>query len=142
MSDQPQELLEREGAGGLPDFLGIEVVGVQPGRATARMEVRPHLLSTFGRLHGGVTAALVDHALGASVLRLIPAGHWPATLEFKLNYLASIEGGMVEASAEVLTATRRTAVVRIDVSNDGRLVAAGQGTVMIVEPRQDNGGGQ
>lgn len=135
MASQPEDLVDRETSGGLPSFLGMEVVEVEPGRARARLEVRPHLLSSFGNLHGGVTAGLVDHVLGAAVLGLIPPGHWPATLEFKLNYLASIQDGVVEATAEVLTSTRRTAVVRIDVRNGDRLAAAGQGTVMIVSPR-------
>ena len=86
-----------------------------------------------------MTAALVDHAVGAAVLRLVPPGHRPATLEFKLNYLASIHDGTVEASAEVLTGTRRTAVVRVDVTNGHRLAAAGQGTVMFIEPRSADG---
>ena len=37
--------------------------------------------------------------------------------------------------AEVVSITRRTAVVRIDVSNLDRLVAIGQGTVLITRPR-------
>ena len=37
--------------------------------------------------------------------------------------------------AEVVSLTRRTAVVRIDVSNLDRLVAIGQGTVLITRPR-------
>ena len=31
--------------------------------------------------------------------------------------------------------TRRTAVVRIDVTNDGRLVAVAQGTCLLQEPK-------
>jgi uncharacterized protein (TIGR00369 family) len=131
-----RRLLADETGGGLPGFLGMELVDVEPGKATTRIAVVPHLLSSFGNLHGGVTAALVDHALGASVLGLVEPGHWPATLEFKLNYMASVQSGLLEARAEVIASTRRTAVVRVDVVNDGRLAAAGQGTVMIMPPRE------
>jgi uncharacterized protein (TIGR00369 family) len=131
-----QRLAHEAAPGGLPGFLGIELVHIEPGKATGRIDVGKHLLSSFGNLHGGVTAALVDHMLGAAVLGLVEAGHWPATLEFKLNYLASIQNGPLEATAEVVASTRRTAVVRVDVTNRGRLVAVGQGTVMIVEPRR------
>jgi uncharacterized protein (TIGR00369 family) len=129
------ELPAGESGGGLPAFLGLELVDLGPGKATGRINVGGHLLSSFGNLHGGVTAALVDHVLGASVLGLVEPGHWPATLEFKLNYLAPVQSGVLEARAEVVASTRRTAVVRVEVLNEGRLAAAGQGTVMILEPR-------
>jgi uncharacterized protein (TIGR00369 family) len=134
-----QRLAHEAAPGGLPQFLGIELVHIEAGRATGRIDVGKELLSSFGNLHGGVTAALVDHVLGAAVLGLVEAGHWPATLEFKLNYLASIQNGLLEATAEVVASTRRTAVVRVDVTNRDRLVAVGQGTVMIVAPRPPSG---
>ncbi|MEZ5298160.1 MAG: hypothetical protein R2697_18400 [Ilumatobacteraceae bacterium] len=40
--------------------------------------------------------------------------------------------------AEVVSLTRRTAVVRIDVSNLDRLVAFGQRTVLITQPRSQD----
>lgn len=86
-------------------------------------------------MHGGVASALVDHVLGAVVYPLIPQGAWAATTEFKLNLLAAVSTGTVTAVAEVMSLTRRTAVVRIDVSNDDRLVAIAQGTVLITQPR-------
>jgi uncharacterized protein (TIGR00369 family) len=82
-----------------------------------------------------VVSALVDHVLGAVVYPLIPRGAWAATTEFKLNLLLAISAGQVTAVAEVVSLTRRTAVVRIDVSNLDRLVAIGQGTVLITQPR-------
>lgn len=133
--DDCRRMVARESGGGLPRFLGLEVVEAGAGKVTARIEVGEHLLSSFGNLHGGVTATLVDHVLGAAVLGQLEPGQWPATLEFKLNYLASVQSGLLEATAEVVASTRRTAVVRVEVTNKGRLAAAGQGTVMIVDPR-------
>jgi uncharacterized protein (TIGR00369 family) len=120
---------------GLPDFLGIKTTAVGPGTMTATLEVRPDLLNPFGTAHGGVLAALVDHVLGAVLYPLIPRGAWAATTEFKLNLLAPARGGVLEATSNVLALTKRTAVVRIDVVNDGRLVGLAQGTVTISPPR-------
>lgn len=120
---------------GLPGFLGIRADEIGPGRLVCSLDARAELLNPFGSLHGGVVSALVDHVLGAVVYPLIPRGAWAATTEFKLNLLAAISAGQVTAVAEVVSLTRRTAVVRIDVGNVGRLAAIGQGTVLITQPR-------
>jgi len=136
-------LVNHDGQGGLPGFLGVRAVEVGPGRLVCALDARAELLNPFGSMHGGVVSALVDHVLGAVVYPLIERGAWAATTEFKLNLLAAVRDGEVIAEASVVSLTRRTAVVRIDVSNGGRLVAIGQGTVLITSPRagdQDGGG--
>jgi uncharacterized protein (TIGR00369 family) len=124
-----------EAAGGLAAFLAIEHVAVGPGSLHARVAVRDDLLTPFRNLHGGVLAALCDHVLGSVLYPVIPRGAWAATTEFKINYLAAVTAGDLDARAEIISLTKRTAVVRIDVENDDRLVCAAQGTVLIVAPR-------
>jgi uncharacterized protein (TIGR00369 family) len=120
---------------GIPEYLDIRVTAVGPGTMTAVLEVRPELLNPFGSAHGGTLAALVDHVLGAVLYPLIPRGAWAATTELKLNFLAPIREGVLLARSEVISLTKRTAVVRIDATNSDRLVGAAQGTVTISEPR-------
>jgi uncharacterized protein (TIGR00369 family) len=120
---------------GIPEYLDIRVIDVGPGTMTAELEVRPELLNPFGSAHGGTLAALVDHVLGAVLYPLIPRGAWAATTELKLNFLAPIREGVLQARAEIISLTKRTAVVRIDAMNGDRLVGAAQGTVTISEPR-------
>jgi acyl-coenzyme A thioesterase PaaI-like protein len=52
-----------------------------------------------------------------------------------LNYLAPVSAGVLEATAVIVSMTRRTAVVRVEVVNDGRAVCLAQGTVLIVAPQ-------
>ncbi len=124
---------------GIPEYLDINVTDVGPGTMTAQLEVRPELLNPFGSAHGGVLAALVDHVLGAVLYPLIPRGAWAATTELKLNFLAPIRDGILQVRSEVISLTKRTAVVRVDATNNDRLVGAAQGTVTISEPRQSHG---
>jgi 1,4-dihydroxy-2-naphthoyl-CoA hydrolase len=123
--------------GGIPDYLGIRVTDVGPGTMSAELAVRSELLNPFGSAHGGTLAALVDHVLGAVLYPIIPRGAWAATTELKLNFLAPVRDGILVARSEVISLTKRTAVVRIDVANGDRLVGAAQGTVTISEPRVD-----
>ncbi|HMC51533.1 MAG TPA: PaaI family thioesterase [Acidimicrobiales bacterium] len=119
-------------AAGLPGFLGAELTEFGPGRLVARMDVRDDLLTPFGNIHGGVMAALVDHVLGCVLYPLMERGQWAATTEFKLNYLAPVSGGLLVAESTVLAMTKRTAVVRVEVTNGDRLACVAQGTLLVV----------
>jgi uncharacterized protein (TIGR00369 family) len=123
------------GAGALAAFLDIEHVAIGPGTLHARVAVRDELLTPFRNLHGGVIAALCDHVLGTVLYPVIPRGAWAATTEFKVNYLGAVTEGDLDAHAEIVSLSKRTAVVRIDVRNGERLVGAAQGTVTVVLPK-------
>ena len=121
-------------ATGLPAYLGIRIVEMAPGRLVAAMDVREELLTPFGALHGGVMAGLVDHALGCVLYPLMERGQWAATTEFKLNYLAPVRAGTVVAESTVVALGRRTAVVRVEVTNGDQLACVAQGTLLVSDP--------
>jgi uncharacterized protein (TIGR00369 family) len=120
--------------GGLPGYLGIRFESLTAGRLVATMTVRDELLTPLGAMHGGVMAGFVDHTLGCVLYPLMKRGQWAATTEFKLNYLRAIKSGTLTAEATVLTMGRRSAVVRVDVSNDGKLACVAQGTLLVSDP--------
>src|SRR4029450_9801207 len=98
---------------GLAAWLGMRLVSVEPGVAVLEVDGRPDLVHQFGGTTRGVVAALVDQALGSAVFPLVPLGTWPATLEFKLNYLAAAREGTIRATATVVTLPQRTGGVRV-----------------------------
>lgn len=120
---------------GLPEYLGLMVEDLGPGRMSCTLEARSDLLNPFGSLHGGVISAMVDHLLGSVCYPVVEIGSWVATTEFKLNLVAPVRGGLVTATAEILAMSKRTGVVQITVENNFAIVAAAQGTVTIMAPR-------
>jgi uncharacterized protein (TIGR00369 family) len=120
--------------GGLPKYLGISLDLFEPGRLVASMEVREDLVTVMGAVHGGVMAGFVDHVLGCVLYPLMRRGQWAATTEFKLNYLAAVKTGKLVGESTVLSMGRRSAVVRVDVTNEARLVCIAQGTLLISDP--------
>jgi uncharacterized protein (TIGR00369 family) len=120
---------------GLPAYLGVRTVEMGPARMVAELDVRDELLNPFGVAHGGVIAGLVDHVLGSVLYPVIERGQWAATTEFKLNLLGAVRGGTLRAEAAIISMTKRTAVVQIEVTNDGSLAGLAQGTVLIPEKR-------
>jgi uncharacterized protein (TIGR00369 family) len=134
--------MQKMPGGGLPDWLGIRFTEFEAGRLVAEMPVRAELLTPFGNLHGGVMAALVDHVLGCVLYPLMRRGAWAATTEFKLNYLAPVKSGTLRAESAVVALTRTTAVVRVEVVNDGRAACIAQGTLLVREPKPKGAGEQ
>lgn len=127
--------LGQAAAGGLPGYLGIELVAFEPGRLRCRATVTEELLTPFGNAHGGVLAAIVDHITGVVVYPLMKPGQWAATTEVKLNYIAPVQTGVLETDSTVLAMTNRSAVVRGEIFYQGKLACAAQGTLTIVDPK-------
>ena len=123
-----------ETVSGLPAYLGVRFVEMTPGRLVATMDVRAELLTPFGTLHGGVMAGFVDHVLGCVLYPLMQRGQWAATTEFKLNYLAPVKGGTLTAESTVVSLTRRTGVIRVEVTNGDQLACVAQGTLLVSDP--------
>jgi uncharacterized protein (TIGR00369 family) len=120
---------------GVPEYLGMRFTEIGPGFLVCELELRPELLNPVGVAHGAVVASMVDHVLGSAVAPLMPAGYWPATLEFKINYLAPAREGTISTRAEVRSMSTRTAVVAVDCTNAGRIIATALGTIAITAPR-------
>ena len=121
-----------EKAEGLPGYLGIRLTETWPGGMRAELAVREELLTPFKNLHGGVLAALCDHVLGTVCYPVMPKGAWAATTEFKLNYLAPVTTGTLAAVAQIVSLTKRTAVVRIEVWSGPELAAVGVSTSLLL----------
>jgi uncharacterized protein (TIGR00369 family) len=145
MTERPQLELQNEkfarnvvgarGDRGVNAYLGIVVSEMDAGRCVASFDVTDELVTPIGNMHGGCLSVLVDHLLGVIMYPVMPPGYWAATTEFKINLLAPVSKGTCTATAEVISMSRRLAIVRVDVQNEGRLVAAAQGTCTIVAPK-------
>ena len=121
---------------GIDGFLGLKITDVQPGTLVCEMSVTDQLITMMGNMHGGCLSAMCDHVLGTVMYPVMPEGYWAATTEFKINLLAPVTAGVCVATADIVSMTRRLAVVRISVENEGRLAAVAQGTCTIVAPKK------
>ncbi len=141
-----EKVLGKRGRKGIDAYLGIVATEFSAGRLVAGFEVTDEVLTMIGNLHGGCISALVDHVLGVVMYPVMAPGSWAATTEFKINLLAPVTSGRVEATAQIVSMSKRLAVIRIEVENivagqgdsgaRRRLVAVAQGTSTIVAPRE------
>lgn len=116
------------------ELLQVHPISGGSGRAEFQMTVRDQHLRTLGLLHGGVTATLLDTAMGYAAVTTAPEGHYVVTVQLNINYIRPARHGeTLRATGEIVHTGRQTAVARGEIrTSDGQLVAAGSGTFMYV----------
>lgn len=118
-----------------PRLLGIREELRERGRAVVSMEVDPGVhMNAMGVVHGGAIASLVDSAAGRAVASMVGGNARMATVELKVNYLMPSSGGTIRAEGRVVHMGTRIAVVEVDVSQDGSLIAKALATYYVMGP--------
>lgn len=115
--------------------LGAKLEKVEAGTVSIRLPFRDDLTQQNGFLHAGALTAVADSACGYAALSLMPASADVLSIEFKINMLSPATGDVV-ARGEVIRAGRKIMVCRADVYAGEKLVAAMQGTMMVVTDRE------
>jgi uncharacterized protein (TIGR00369 family) len=95
------------------------------GRGYARflLPFRPELANSIGLLQGGMIAALADETVAYALYSLVPAGETINTVEMKINFLAAVKEGEVEAVARITKRGRTISLGEVEVRQEERLVA-------------------
>jgi acyl-CoA thioesterase len=121
--------------GPLAEMLHIKNEGAEGGRATYRLEVVPDLLNPHGILHGGAVYTMVDYSMGGATMAVLLAGEICATIEIKISYLASVRGGTLTCSTDVIKQGRKVVFLESKVTDTGgKLVAAATGSFAVIRP--------
>lgn len=128
----PPELSDRHVP--LLEHLSIRPISAGEGRAEFEMTVAEPHLRTLGLLHGGVTATLLDTAMGFAAVTVAPEGHHPVTIQINVNFVRAIQQGeTVRATGEVRHRGRQTAVTFGELhTSEGKLAATATATFMFV----------
>ena len=117
--------------------LGIRSDSYTADKVVLSMDWAPSLCTAGGLLHGGVIMALADSAGAACALLNLPDGaSGTATIESKTNFVGSIKGGRVAATATILHRGGTTVVVETAVRDEsGKLVAKVIQTQLVLRAR-------
>mgnify|MGYP000885597427 FL=1 len=114
--------------------LGIKLQEIGDTHAVMTVTVADLHRNYFGGAHGGLLATLVDTA--AFFPRpLLPSGVVCTTTNLQVTYIRpAAVGEILSARSELLHLGRRTASVRVEVTNqEGRLVAHGTVGLLVLE---------
>ncbi|ETN89703.1 hydroxyphenylacetyl-CoA thioesterase PaaI [Thermus sp. NMX2.A1] len=106
--------------------LGLQIQHLAPGEAVVAGVVGEAHLNLHGTVHGGFLYALADSAFALASNSRGPA----VALSCRMDYFRPLSAGArVEARAQEVNLSRRTATYRVEVVSEGKLVALFTGTV-------------
>ena len=119
----------------LEEFLGFSIEHDEKS-AAASLTLDERHMNPNAVAHGAVAFTLMDTAMGAAVMSVIPDDCHCATIEFHTRFHRGAAEGELAAEATVLTAGRR--VVHLEArttDGDGRLVASATASFAVIQPR-------
>ena len=112
--ERVKQSFERQG---MLRALGVELVRVQVGLVELRLPYSDAVTQQQGGYHGGAMGALADVAAGYAGLTVAPPDSEVTTVEYKINFLASFQGGHLHAIGKVVRAGKRIIVTTAEVSH-------------------------
>ena len=113
--------------------LGLHVARVYRDGLTMELAVTEDLKNALGTLHGGVTATLMDAAVGVAVIGHFGGRRMATTVDMKVNYLRPVKEGTVRARSRFVKIGKTLAVCSCDVKDThGHLIATGLVTYMLL----------
>ncbi len=123
---------------GMMQHLGARLLQVEPGLCVIALPYSDKVTQQQDGFHGGAMGALADIAGGYAGLTQAPQGMEVTTVEYKINFLATLQGGELRATGRVVKAGRRIIVTSAQVTHldaDGKETACAvmQQTLMVVQ---------
>ena len=100
---------------GMMTHLGVRLLSASEGQVALALTYSDKLTQQQGGFHGGAIGALADIAGGYAALTVAPEGMEVVTVEYKINFLNSLQGGEIRAMGKVLKAGRRVIVSSAEV---------------------------
>ena len=133
------EYFNKDGAGCLPDYLGMVVTEIGAGEVKAEIVITAHHLAGLtGFLHVGSIITLADTACGVGCFAHLPEGAGSfTTVELKSNFLAAVREGTLECIAHAAHIGKSTQVWDATVihKESGRKLALFRCTHLIMYPK-------
>jgi uncharacterized protein (TIGR00369 family) len=111
--------------------LGIRHEDLADGSVRLTLETGPEHHNEIGIVHGGLTALLLDGAMGRAAGRTLAPGQRTATVQISIQFLAQAEG-TIAAVGRVVRRGRTLAFLESECTRaDGKVVARAHGTWVI-----------
>ena len=100
---------------GMMNHLGVRLLSASAGQVELSVPYSDKVTQQQGGFHGGAIGALADIAGGYAALTVAPEGMEVTTVEYKINFLSSFQGGEIRAIGRVTKAGKRIIVTTAEV---------------------------
>ncbi|MBZ9777325.1 hotdog fold thioesterase [Psychroflexus sp. CAK8W] len=120
----PQKMLSQDP---FSSWLGIEILEVSLGKCKVGLKVRPEMLNSMQKAHGGITYALADTAFGFAANT---HGKYAVSIETSINHIEALEeGDYITAESSVEVTKNKLGFHVVEVKKEDQLVALFKGVV-------------
>lgn len=138
------DLIRQWTGGGLPAppfsrVVGFGISAAEEGEVTFTCEPTTMHYNPMGSAHGGLAFSLIDSATGVAVASTLPPVHMFTTINTTVEFYrpVTVETGEVSCTGKVVRRGRRIAIADgLLTDGEGREIARGQSTCMIIDLRQ------
>jgi len=108
-------------------WLGIEILSVAIGKVKLGMTIKPEMLNSMGKAHGGITYALADTAFGFTSNT---HGKYAVSIETSINHIEALEeGDYITAECTLDKTKTKVGFNIVEVKRGEELVALFKGVV-------------
>jgi len=109
---------------------------VTEGLCEMTIPLSPLLDNPLGILHGGITATLIDSAMGTLANMMLPKDQSAVTTQLNIHYLSVGKGDYIKCAARIDHKGAKTMVLSADViRSDGKKIAQATGSFFIVSKK-------
>ena len=113
----------------------MKLIDLKYGESFVEVDLKRKHLQSYGMVHGGVYAALIDGTGFFAVFSQVEGNNSAATIEMKINYLSSIRSGKLSAHGRCINLGKSIGLAEVAIKNEeGTLLAHGTVTVMVKPP--------
>jgi len=120
---------------GVMTLLGARLESVDEGHVAFACETRADFSNPMGMLHGGISATMLDSAMGCAVMSALPAGVGYITVDLAVTYLRPVplDGVTVRAEGRTIHVGNRIATASGTLSDPaGRVLATATTTCLVL----------
>lgn len=118
----PQEAQER--VVGFAAYCGFELIRCGQDGVEARIQVQPHHLNFYGKVHGGLISTIMDATAGLTASFASAVQRPAVTRSADIHYFLPVTGSVVLAHGHLLRAGKTMALVYVDVMDEAGTVCA------------------
>ncbi|MFD2681116.1 PaaI family thioesterase [Bacillus seohaeanensis] len=112
---------------------------MRDGKLEVTMPITPVIYNSLGIVHGGVTATLIDSAMGTLANIVLPDEYGAVTTNLTIHYLAPGKGEQLTAKATIVHRGSKTLVIEGSVLNDdGKAIAHCTGSFFIFKRKNNS----
>lgn len=109
----------------LAEYLGIEIIDVSKGNASAKLVVKDEHLNGIGTVHGGAIFTLADFTFAVAANS---HGRVTVAINASISFMKAVTHGTLTAVAKEVSLNPKIASYTVDICNDeGELIAIFQG---------------